>query len=132
MDTESTPPGEHPDSVRTAVAEVVSVTASSVQYLLYIVEFKITQGPSTGQLVRCLVDGYGDQAITLGKGEDWWRDFVYEKSGYKGDDSFVISYRPRERGYHKRFEAMELASVAPERKNAGRQDTAGDADEPRR
>ena len=120
-----------PGSIQSSVARVVSVADSGMHYLLYVVEFQITRGPSKGQTLKCLIDGYGDQAKMLGRGEDWWWEFVYRKSRYKGESSFRIDYKPSEQRFHRRFGTVELVSIKPSKNDTG-ESSAMDADRSRR
>jgi len=121
----SVPPGEFGSeqteeeaaSVQESVGRVLSVTDSNLHYLRYIVEFQITQGPSSGRTLRCLIDGYGNQAEMLGKGGKWWWDFVYRDSDYKGHPFFEITYKPSEQRQNRRFDALELVSISPWRES---------------
>jgi hypothetical protein len=129
VDTRSTTPAKIPKPQERYVAEVVSVTDNGARLLEYTVEFKITQGPCAGGTVRCLVDGHGDQAKALGRGENWWWHFVYEKSEYKGARSFEITYGPSDPGQSRDSGPMELLSLRAMEMDARQQGAAAEADE---
>ena len=120
---------EYPKATETYIAKVVSASDSGMRRLSYIVVFEITQGPSAGKSLGCLIDGYSDHMEVLGNRESWWRDFTYRRSEYKGYASFEIICRRRdnrylrrlERIYKRRYERgllgkldpMELVSISP-------------------
>ena len=81
---------EYPKATETYIAKVVSASDSGMRRPSYIVVFEITQGPSAGKSLGCLIDGYSAHMEILGERESWWWDFTYRRSEYKGYASFEI------------------------------------------